>query len=133
MELFLAGDTDIRSGISKILSELRCKEHDFDSCLANVEESEISKIGIILICTSFINTKPRVRFSNKEKCLDFDIIFNLEQDLKETIEERRKKVANAIINDTEKYLMKYKKTRLKDVDINRIIVNLKKYFKNLNW
>jgi len=124
MEISNSADIFEDSGLVPLLNEMTIKDYFKDKDYGNKEV----KLFFVINCLK-LNVKNRVRLSAKDKVLYWDVILDYKMVKKASIQEKKKAMANSIINSFD-ILDKYKKLNF---DKDKIKGDARKYFELLRW
>ena len=127
MKIGLTGDYDGKSKLNSLMNKL------YDGVfskffLGKSYGNDEVEIFMVIVCYPK-DLKLRVRLDSKENVLYWDVMLYYKTMVNTKKDERKKILANAIINSFN-LLDKYKKLNL---DKNKLMVDATKCFKELNW
>lgn len=129
MEISIVLDYYWESRLNKVADKFRLSTFDYiDYFKSKNYGSNVSAIIIGLICR-WENPKPRIRFSKKEKALYMDIVFDLDQFIPMSLEEKMPIVSQRMLEDIPNIIAKYK---FKDFDLDTFRNDLEHCLKEIN-
>lgn len=127
MRIKILGDFEHRSGVEAVTDWL--SRRGYWEAFANDYGEGLWTISMFLICRNpELNFKQRIRHQKKEKALYIDIMLPLEKFVNATLEERKKKVLEAMLGDVPQIFRKYK---FADFDTELFISDFNEYFSGL--
>jgi len=130
MKFFLTCDIDWESKVDKVHSAL--VDHKYRQYFAARDYGAgVSEVAVILMCQNpELGLKPRLRFSKKTKVLSMDVMLDLPSLIGIEMEERQRIVANRMLEDIPKNVLKYK---IEDFDGQRFVFDFKAWMLSTGW
>ena len=122
LRLNITADFSSESGIDEVLSTLS-KTKYFQFFKPKSYGDDLEGICIILMCQNpALNLRKRIRFSRKEKKIYMDVMLNLDDYSRATLEWRLQNTITMILNEISENLKKY---NLSSFDVESFMSDLK--------
>ncbi|MCY0914180.1 hypothetical protein [Massilia antarctica] len=127
MEVKILGDFEHESGVQAVTDWF--SKRGYWEAFATDYGDGLWTISIFLICRRpELNFKQRIRHQKKEKTLYMDIMLPFTEFVSASLEEREKKVVEAMLAEVPRIVRKYK---FADFDTELFISHFNKYFSDL--
>lgn len=130
MDVDISGDYDFESGLGKVLSGLTGTGYRRFFLEKDYGKS-INIIAVGLVCQDpRLNLKSKIRMSKKDKALYVDIVCDLTEFKKMTLDEKGKLVVKLLLGEIPSIILKYK---FNDFNLNQFNSDLRKLFNNAKF